>query len=712
MVNGRYRISRAALDIAFTVEEPRFSYETVKQELPKEIIFQGQKVDAWVELKNTGNVIWRNYGSNPIRLGTEFPRDHKSIFVKKNPARIGYLLESEVPPGQIGRFVLELDVPLKIEKRVVERFTPVIEGVRWLEDKNLGFSATIKKPIHLARIRRLDPPSKMLPGEMKKIAVEIENKGDLTWNSENMVATLTTRGLTLFKNRLVPRDEEIKPKTASTFDFWVQAPYRGGRHSLNIASKFNRVPIRGGSTRMLIEVPDPKLRAQVVDQGERSISLQPGQVKELTVKIKNLSNAVWQKEGPSAIYLAPSEPQDRKSILFLKNSWISPARVTRMKEESVGPGETATFAFSVKSDRKGIYKEYFQLVIEKVGWLPGSVVRWDFRIFGDKIEGQTEDPLTDARENARQAEVITRGRVDTERTITYRPPIVQEKPIRIKLSYNAENSIFTSPQPYDVTDGEGNKLLEVKGNGSVTLTRVGSAFRLEQGSAIRSSSMVRFAPTPEEGIMEMASWEHRPSWNASLNDNKFRGTIEVRLVGEAVTYINELPLEDYLKGLAEASQDTSLEKMKALAVLARTYSRFYMQSENRKFPDMPYDGSDDPDIFQKYLGYGFELRMPQFVGAVALTTNEVVTYEGKLVKTPYFNQSDGRTRSAQEVWGWTDTPYLQSVDDPWCQGLEKKGHGVGLSGCGAEAQAKEGKTYDDIIKYYYQGVEVQEVGLK
>ena len=134
-----------------------------------------------------------------------------------------------------------------------------------------------------------------------------------------------------------------------------------------------------------------------------------------------------------------------------------------------------------------------------------------------------------------------------------------------------------------------------------------------------------------------------------------------------------------------------------------------MLDANRKFPGLPYDGSDDPAIFQKYLGYGMEARSPNFAGAVAITKDEIVTYQGALVKTPYFNQSDGKTLSAQEVWGWTNTPYLVSVADPWCNGMTKSGHGVGLSGYGATKQAEEGKTYDEIIKYYYQGVVVQEM---
>lgn len=38
------------------------------------------------------------------------------------------------------------------------------------------------------------------------------------------------------------------------------------------------------------------------------------------------------------------------------------------------------------------------------------------------------------------------------------------------------------------------------------------------------------------------------------------------------------------------------------------------------------------------------------------------------------------------------------------------GHGVGMSQYGANEMAKEGKSYKDIIKYYYQGVEISNIG--
>ncbi len=164
-----------------------------------------------------------------------------------------------------------------------------------------------------------------------------------------------------------------------------------------------------------------------------------------------------------------------------------------------------------------------------------------------------------------------------------------------------------------------------------------------------------------------------------------------------------------MRGLAEVSNSAHPEKQKVIAVLARTYARFYMSDDERKFPGLPYDGSDDPAVFQRYLGYGVEARSPNFVDSVEATEDVVVTYKGELVKTPYFNQSDGRTKSAEEIWGWTHTPYLLSVPDPWSDGLDQNGHGVGLSGHGATEQAKVGKRFDQIIKYYYTGVDIEKL---
>ncbi len=208
--------------------------------------------------------------------------------------------------------------------------------------------------------------------------------------------------------------------------------------------------------------------------------------------------------------------------------------------------------------------------------------------------------------------------------------------------------------------------------------------------------------------LKIASWSRPLPWAPHLHDNLFLGALEIRILDNTVVIINELPLEDYIKGIAEVSNTAPFEKQKVLAVIARTYAQFYMQENQQKFPNMPYDGDDNPDHFQKYRGYGYQIRSPRFSQAVDATQSEVVSYNGKIIKTPFFSESAGRTLSAQEKWGWTHTPYLQSVNDVFCkngQG-ELKGHGVGLSGCGAETMALRGFSYKDIIKYYYKNVEI------
>jgi peptidoglycan hydrolase-like amidase len=490
-------------------------------------------------------------------------------------------------------------------------------------------------------------------------------------------------------------------------------------------SKFNKISINGGTARYSIHVDKPALRAELADQGDQYVTLKPGEEKKITVKFKNTGNVIWENKGPNAIHLGSSAPEDRLSELYYKDGWQSKYRPAGLNETIVYPGGTGTFTFKIKPGSRGVYKEYFQLVIENVGWVAGSGVEWYFRVFGETVK-QSSGNLNDAAENKKRAAIITGAKKTTttnttkttaatantkpaeEKSPQYSPPAVGGQPFRVKLSYGGENSVLTADKNYAVTDGGDNRLFTLSAGQETLVRRVGGNIHVQTGSTTKDSSVIRLVPE-DGGIAEIKTWEHRPEWNTALNDNKFRGVIEIRVINDQVAYINELPLEDYLKGLAEVSNNSPFEKQKTIAVLARTYARFYMEDENRKFPGLPYDGSDDPDIFQKYLGYGAETRLPNFVGAVAITANEVVTYQGKLIKTPYFNQSDGRTRSAMEVWGWTDTPYLQSVPDPWCEGITKTGHGVGLSGYGATAQANEGKTYDEIIKYYYKGVDVNEL---
>ena len=191
----------------------------------------------------------------------------------------------------------------------------------------------------------------------------------------------------------------------------------------------------------------------------------------------------------------------------------------------------------------------------------------------------------------------------------------------------------------------------------------------------------------------------------------YRGTLRCDENGGDPAIINTVALEDYLMGLSEEPDTEPYEKQRAFAIAARTYAAHYMQDGYRKFPGKPYDGSDSPAIFQKYTGKAFEAGNPHWLSAVADTANLVLTVDDKIIRPPYFSSDDGNTKSPKDI-GWASFPFAEiftAKPDPWCAGMENRGHGVGMSGCGAEGQANEGKSGEEILRYYYPGTQLQAV---
>ena len=136
---------------------------------------------------------------------------------------------------------------------------------------------------------------------------------------------------------------------------------------------------------------------------------------------------------------------------------------------------------------------------------------------------------------------------------------------------------------------------------------------------------------------------------------------------------------------------------------------FYPDLSHRKFPGKPYDGSDDAALFQKYTGVTFANQHKGWVNAVKETEGMVLTKNGNVLKIQYFTSDDGRTRAPSEV-GWSTFPSAEvfsSKDDPWCTGKPNLGHGVGMSGCGAKGQALEGRTWKQILEYYFPGTTIE-----
>ena len=175
--------------------------------------------------------------------------------------------------------------------------------------------------------------------------------------------------------------------------------------------------------------------------------------------------------------------------------------------------------------------------------------------------------------------------------------------------------------------------------------------------------------------------------------------------------INTLPFWDYMKWIVETNDTESLEKNKVMAMISKNYALFYMNKNNTHpsiSPDADYTAIDDPDFFQKYVWAWLEKTLTKWYQALNETKNQIIMYNGYLPILPYFNCSAGFTLSAEEKRWWNDTPYLKSVYD-FVACDDFVWHWVGLAWRWAERFAQQWLTYDQILKYYYDGIEIKDI---
>ncbi|NLG07042.1 hypothetical protein GX553_01140 [Candidatus Peribacteria bacterium] len=288
----------------------------------------------------------------------------------------------------------------------------------------------------------------------------------------------------------------------------------------------------------------------------------------------------------------------------------------------------------------------------------------------------------------------TVAQTSVARTATARQSLRDTTAIRIRLGYSGDTATVLSAGGLTLRAGDTSYT-------RIDLSREGDSCIARESGTVLGRGIVRI--TPGDGITTVASWQRAA--------NRFRGVLECRIVDGELVLINEIPMEDYIAGLAEEPDSEPYEKQRAFAIAARSYAAHYREPSNTKFPGMPYHGDDSPARFQAYHGAHFESSNPQWVRAVKSTAGIVVKKDGSTVRTAYFSSDDGRTRSPEEV-GWPNFPFAEvfsSKPDPWCAGLPMWGHGVGMSGCGARGQALEGKTAEEILEYYYPGTVLEQL---
>lgn len=141
----------------------------------------------------------------------------------------------------------------------------------------------------------------------------------------------------------------------------------------------------------------------------------------------------------------------------------------------------------------------------------------------------------------------------------------------------------------------------------------------------------------------------------------YKGTLEIRKEDAGLILINEVSLEEYVKGVLPSEMPAAypLEALKAQAVCARTYAK--MKQQDKVYPQ--YDAAvDDSTACQVYRNLD---TAPQGDQAVEETAGEVLKNDdGSFVECYYYSTSCGRG-TQMSVWhgGETERPALSKNED-------------------------------------------------
>ena len=144
---------------------------------------------------------------------------------------------------------------------------------------------------------------------------------------------------------------------------------------------------------------------------------------------------------------------------------------------------------------------------------------------------------------------------------------------------------------------------------------------------------------------------------------KFAGGLKFIVEGDKIRAVNLVGMEDYLLSVisSEMKSSASPELLKAHAVISRSWllARMTDHSAHDNF-DVCAD-----DHCQRYQGLtmaaGDTVRM-----VIDETWGQVLRYQGQLCDTRYSKCCGGKTELFSTCWEDIDYPYLQCVDDPWC----------------------------------------------
>lgn len=145
---------------------------------------------------------------------------------------------------------------------------------------------------------------------------------------------------------------------------------------------------------------------------------------------------------------------------------------------------------------------------------------------------------------------------------------------------------------------------------------------------------------------------------------KYAGGLKFIVEGDRITAVNCIGMEDYLMSVisSEMKSSASIELLKAHAVISRSWLKARLK--DHKAGHEHFDVCAD-DHCQRYQGLTMAVGA-DVCRAIDRTWGQVLEYGGDICDTRYSKCCGGRTELFSTCWEDVDLPYLQSVEDPFC----------------------------------------------
>lgn len=145
---------------------------------------------------------------------------------------------------------------------------------------------------------------------------------------------------------------------------------------------------------------------------------------------------------------------------------------------------------------------------------------------------------------------------------------------------------------------------------------------------------------------------------------KYAGGLKFIVEGDRITAVNCIGMEDYLMSVisSEMKSSASIELLKAHAVISRSWLKARLK--DHKAGHEHFDVCAD-DHCQRYQGLTMAVG-DDVCRTIDRTWGQVLEYGGDICDTRYSKCCGGRTELFSTCWEDVDLPYLQSVEDPFC----------------------------------------------